>query len=155
MSDNGMTDVADFSSVDPDQFANLLTQVTDEQIEEGMRGPMRKQILDEIFNRMSERFESQKAGATDAVVHFNITDRSDGGTDSYEVVIKDGKLEVSDNPSQDPRVTLTMGPVPFMRLVSGSESGPVLFMSGKLKIEGDLMFASQMTTLFKIPKAAA
>ena len=153
MSDNGSTEVVDFSGIDPDQFANLLTQVTDEQIEEGMSGPQRKQILDEIFNRMSERFEGQKAAGTDAVVHFNITDRSDGGTDTYEVVIKDGKLEVSDEPAQEPRVSFTMGPVPFMRLVSGSESGPVLFMSGKLKIEGDLMFASQMTTLFKIPKA--
>jgi putative sterol carrier protein len=28
-------------------------------------------------------------------------------------------------------------------------------MSGKLKIEGDLMFASQMTSLFRIPRPAA
>jgi hypothetical protein len=31
----------------------------------------------------------------------------------------------------------------------------MLFMSGKLKIEGDLMFASTLTSLFRIPKESA
>ena len=30
----------------------------------------------------------------------------------------------------------------------------MLFMSGKLKIEGDLMFASQVAGYFQIPQAA-
>jgi putative sterol carrier protein len=50
-------------------------------------------------------------------------------------------------------VTFKIGPVDFLRLVSGNANGPMLFMSGKLKIEGDLMFASTMTSLFRIPKA--
>ena len=53
------------------------------------------------------------------------------------------------------RVTLKIAPVPFIKLVTGRESGPTLFMTGKLKIEGDLMFASQMTSLFRIPRPAA
>jgi putative sterol carrier protein len=30
-----------------------------------------------------------------------------------------------------------------------------MFMSGKLKIEGDLMFASQVATFFRVPQASA
>ncbi len=41
-----------------------------------------------------------------------------------------------------------------MKLVTGQQSGPVLFMTGKLKLEGDMMFASRMTGFFRIPKAA-
>ena len=29
-----------------------------------------------------------------------------------------------------------------------------MFMAGKLKIEGDLMFATRMTSFFRIPSAA-
>ena len=42
----------------------------------------------------------------------------------------------------------------FPKLVTGQQSGPVLFMTGKLKLEGDVMFASRMTSFFRIPKAA-
>jgi hypothetical protein len=31
----------------------------------------------------------------------------------------------------------------------------VLFMAGKLKIEGDLMFASQVASMFRIPRAGS
>ena len=61
---------------------------------------------------------------------------------------------MADQPAKEPRVTLRIGPVDFLKLVSGNANGPMLFMSGKLKIEGDLMFAATMTSLFRIPKAA-
>ena len=41
--------------------------------------------------------------------------------------------------------------MPFLRLVTGAESGPAMFMTGKIKIKGDLMFASRMTSFFRIP----
>jgi len=44
--------------------------------------------------------------------------------------------------------------VNFIKLVSGAVQGPSMFMSGGLKIEGDLMFAAQVEGLFQIPKAA-
>jgi putative sterol carrier protein len=50
-------------------------------------------------------------------------------------------------------VTLALDGVDFMRLVTGNAAGPTLFMSGKLKIEGDLMFAPQIATMFRIPTA--
>jgi putative sterol carrier protein len=154
MSENGEVQGLDFGQIDATQFASLMSQATDEQIAEGMNGPQRKQILDEIFNRMAEYFNADKAKGQEAVVHFKIGDRPDGGEDVYEVVVKDGALTVTDDPQQDPRVTLRTGAVDFMRLVSGSQSGPALFMTGKLKIEGDLMYASQIATLFRIPQAA-
>jgi putative sterol carrier protein len=154
MSENGEVQGLDFGQIDASQFASLMAQATDEQIAEGMNGPQRKQILDEIFNRMAEYFNADKAQGQEAVVHFKIGDRPDGGEDVYEVVVKDGALNVTDDPQQEPRVTLKTGAVDFMRLVSGSQSGPALFMTGKLKIEGDLMYASQIATLFRIPSSA-
>ena len=51
-------------------------------------------------------------------------------------------------------MAISADPVPFLKLVTGQESGPTMFMTGKLKIEGDLMFASRMTSFFRIPSAA-
>ena len=50
------------------------------------------------------------------------------------------------------RVTFTIGGADFLRLVTGNAAGPMLFMSGKLKIEGDMMFAASAASLFTIPK---
>ena len=84
-----------------------------------------------------------------------ITDAPDGGSDPYEVVFKDGAVTVDDEPTTDyPKVTIIAAPVPFLKLVTGQESGPAMFMTGKLKIKGDLMFASTMTSFFKIPSGS-
>ena len=147
---------ADLAGVDADQLAALAAGATDEQLAEGMSEPAARQaILDEIFRRMSEHVDADKAKGINAVLHWKITDRPDGGVDHYEVVLNDGTCIVSEEASGEPRVTFTVGPAAFLRLVSGAQPGPVLFMAGKLKIEGDVMFASQVATMFRIPQASA
>jgi putative sterol carrier protein len=139
------------SAVDPAQFAQSVATTSDEQLAEGMRSDLRPQVLDEIFRRMEEHFDPSKAQGIDAVMHWKITDRPEGGDDVYEAVIKDGTCTVTKEPSKSPRVTFTIGPVEFLKLVTGNVDGPQLFMTGGLKIEGDLMFAAQAAGLFKVP----
>ena len=52
-----------------------MSQATDEQLAELMSGPMRGQILDEIFRRMSEHFRADAARDTEAVIHWRIGGR--------------------------------------------------------------------------------
>jgi putative sterol carrier protein len=153
----GATDgQVDFSAVDPEQIAGVIAQVTDEQLREGMSGPQREAILGEVFNRMQEHFKPDSAQGVDAIVHWKITGRSDGGYDHWEVVVRDGKCTATNEPQHDEaRATLTLDGADFMRLVTGNVAGPMMFMSGKLKIEGDLMFTAQVQSMFRIPGAAA
>jgi putative sterol carrier protein len=118
-----------------------------------MQSEFRGKVLDEIFNRMSTHFRAEKAGTIDAVVHFRIADRPDGGEDRYEAIIKDGTCTVNNPPQDDARGTFVVDPVSFLKLVTGNASGPELFLRRKLKIKGDLMFAAQLAGLFTIPKA--
>jgi putative sterol carrier protein len=143
----------DPQAVDPAQFAQSVATTPDEQLAEGMRSELRPQVLDEIFRRMEEHFDPSKAQGVDAVMHWKITDRPGGGEDVYEAVIKNGSCTVTKEPTGSPRVTFTIGPVEFLKLVTGNADGPQLFMTGGLKIEGDLMFAAQAAGLFKIPGA--
>jgi putative sterol carrier protein len=138
---------------DASQLAAMVGQVSDQQLAEAMSDPEgRKLVLGEVFKRMGDHVQAGQLEGVDAVVHFKITDAPGGGTDVYEVVIRDGGVQVGDEPTgENPRVTLTMAPVPFLKLVTGQQSGPVMFMTGKLKLEGDVMFASRLTSFFRIP----
>jgi putative sterol carrier protein len=111
-------------------------------------------VLDEIFRRMADHVEPDQIAEVDAVVHLKITVQPDGGHDVYEAVIREGTVIVNEDPeNEDPRVTIATGPVHLLKLVTGQQSGPVMFMTGKLKLEGDEMFASRLTSFFRIPSA--
>jgi putative sterol carrier protein len=139
--------------IDANELAKNMAQATDEQLTELMSGPMRDQILREIFRRMAEHFRADAAGDTEAVIHWRIGGAPDGGTSDYETVIRNGACDVHEGfESEDARVTFKIGGADFLRLVTGNAAGPMLFMSGKLKIEGDMMFAASAASLFTIPK---
>ena len=150
-----MADPAGIGDADASQLAAMLSQVTDEQLAEAMASPEgRTMVLEEIFRRMADHVEPRQIDGIDAVVHFRITDAPDGGHDVYEVVIKEGTVAVSDAAeTENPKVAIVVAPVPFLKLVTGQQSGPVLFMTGKLKLEGDVMFASRLSSFFRIPSA--
>lgn len=141
----------DFSSIDPEQVAGAISSISDEQLREALSGPQREAIIAEVFRRMESHFKPSSATAVDAVIHWRVIGRPDGGFDHYEVVLRDGACITSNAPQHEPRVTLAVDGVDFMRLVTGNAAGPMLFMSGKLKIEGDLMFSTQIQSMFTIP----
>lgn len=151
------TAVANLEAVAPEDFAKLIAESPRSQIESIVNGPARKPALDEVFNRMADHVEPSKVRGTDAVVHFKILDRPDhlgGGYDHYEVVFEDGSCRASDQPAADPHVTIRVGPVHFLKLAVNQASGPTLFLTGKLRLEGDVMLASRLTSFFRIPTAA-
>ncbi len=145
------TQQIDFASIDPEQVAGAISSISDEQLREGLSGPQREAIIGEVFRRMEAHFKPSSAAGVDAVIHWKITGRPDDGFDHYEVVLRDGACTTSKAPQHEPRVTLALDGVDFMRLVTGNAAGPMLFMSGKLKIEGDLMFSTQIQSMFTIP----
>lgn len=146
-------DLAEFASLDPQQFAKLVKSTPDSKIQEVLRGDHRGRLLDEIFGRMPSTFRSERAGSTNAVIHWNIGGRADGGTDTYELVIADGACTLSPTPQHEPKLSLTIGPVEFIKVVSGTANPMLMFMTGKLKAKGDLGLAANIASLFTIPKA--
>ena len=147
--------MGELGNADASQLAAMVGEIPDDQLAEGMAHPEgRKMILDQVFSRMAEHVEPGQIAEVDAVVHFTITGAPDGGADVYETVIRGGVVKVSDAPAEEPRVVITAAPVPFLRLVTGQQSGPAMFLTGKLKIQGDLLFASRMTSYFRIPSAS-
>jgi putative sterol carrier protein len=141
----------DPQAVEPAEFAKSIATTPDEQLAAGMRSEFRGQVLGEIFRRMEEHVDAAKVGDTEAVMHWRITGGPDESVDHWEAVIEGGSCKVTDQPSRSPRVTFTIDGVDFLKLVTGNVDGPKLFMTGRLKIEGDLMFAARVAGLFEIP----
>jgi putative sterol carrier protein len=139
--------------MDPQEFAQLVKKSSAEELKQLMQSERRAEILDEIVQRMPGQFRPERAGATNAVIHWNVGDRPDGGTDSYELVIADGKCELSPKPEHEPKLALNLGAVDFLKVVTGNANPVTLFMTGKLKAKGDLGLAATIANLFDLPKA--
>jgi putative sterol carrier protein len=142
-----------FGSIGPKEFAALVKSTPDAKIAEVMQTDARGKILDEVFNRMPTLFRSDRAGATQAVIHWNITGGADGNADTYETVIENGACTVTNKPEREPKLAMTMDPVTFLKVVSGDGNPMMMFMTGKIKAKGDLGLAANIAKLFDIPKA--
>jgi putative sterol carrier protein len=140
------------ASVEPKEFAQLVKSTPDSKITEVMAGDDRTKILDEVFDRMPTLFRADRAGNTQAVIHWQITGGLGGSTDTYETVIENGACTVTNQPVRDPKLSMTMDPVTFLKVVSGDGNPMMMFMTGKIKAKGDLGLAAQVAKLFDIPK---
>jgi len=136
--------------LDSKAVAGLIADASDAQLEEGFANN-REPILGEVFRRMASHLRSERAADLDAVVEWRILGRAGGGHDRWQVSIRDGACAVVRGGEAVPRVTFTVAPVDFIRLVTGNATGPRLFLVGRLKIEGDLVFATRVPALFTIP----
>jgi putative sterol carrier protein len=140
--------------VDATEIARVVRDARDDALRAGMRGGIRELILEEIFRRFPEYAQSHRIDDLDAVIGFKITGRADGGADRYRVVIRAGEVRAGKDLDADPRVTIVCDGADFLKLVTGNSNPVMGFFTGKLKIKGDLGFAAQIPTLFRIPSAA-
>jgi len=146
-----MADQIDVSAIEmtPEQFAELVRAASDEQIETGIRAAGLQTVLDRIFQGMQERFIPDKAAGVDVDIQWVVTDQ--GNEYPYAVAVRNGTCEAKSGRAEAPRVTLTTGLVPFLRLIAGQENGVQLFMKGQLKVGGDLLFSQRVQTFFATP----
>jgi putative sterol carrier protein len=140
------------ATIEPKEFAQVVKSTPDSKITEVMGGDDRGKILDEVFGRMPTLFRADRAGNTQAVIHWNITGGPGGSTDTYETVIENGACTVTNQPVREPKLGMTMDPVTFLKVVSGDGNPMMMFMTGKIKAKGDLGLAAQVAKLFDIPR---
>lgn len=150
MAGNDVPDL-DLGEVTPAQFAELVAAADDGQIAATFDELGAERVLDRVFEGMQQRFVPDRAEGVDADIQWIITHA--GAEHPYLVSIHDRRCEIERTRADDPRVTLATDAVNFSKLVTGQASGPALFMSAKLKVSGDLMFAQQILRFFDQPQA--
>ena len=136
--------------IDPAQYAALVRNTPDDQLAAGLRAN-RDLILGQIFTLMAEHLDPDKARDAEAVIEWRIAGRDDGGHDRYQVIVTRGTCAIEREGEHAASAVFTIGPVEFLRLVTGNVNGPELFLTGRITVEGDLMLAAIAQSWFRVP----
>ncbi|KZF25021.1 sterol-binding-like protein [Xylona heveae TC161] len=111
-------------------------------------------IKSSLSSNDAERKDAIKKG--NAVFTFTLKNKS-GAEDSWYIDLKQsgavGKGLAPDGKKTD--VTLSLSEEDFGKLVAGKVNAQKLFMSGKLKVKGDVMKATKMEPVLKSAQAKA
>jgi putative sterol carrier protein len=101
----------------------------------------------ETFDAMSGRFRSDKAAGTNATIQYDVSGEGGG---IWHAVIKDGTCTVNPGAATNPNLTLQIAGQDWLDMLSGKQSGQMLFMSGKLKVKGDMGLAMKLGSMFSM-----
>ncbi len=95
----------------------------------------------DFLKKLPAAFNADAASGTNCVMQFNVSTPT-------TVTIKDGTCAVSEGSAGNADVTITMEDDDLIALMKGELNGMTAFMTGKLQIEGDLMLAQRLATIF-------
>jgi putative sterol carrier protein len=144
------------SQIDASDYAKLSAAVEQRSSEE-LVGAIQQQeggvggLLDQVFAGMGRSFNPAKAGGQEAEVQYEIS--APDGTHEYAMRIADGRCETERGRADNPRVTVRIGLADFLRLITGNANGMQMFMTGRLRVAGDLFFAQTYQSWFDRPQA--
>jgi putative sterol carrier protein len=127
-------------------LAGLIEGKSDEEILAVIKERGEDSVFGGVFDEMAKRFLPGKAAGKNAVIQYDIT--TPDGTRTYQVVVADGTCTTGPGAGQEATVTLALSAPDFLRLISGKLNGMQAFMSGKLKLKGDMMLAQTMQGWF-------
>ena len=143
------------SQIDASDYSSLKGAVEGKSNEELVSAIQQQEggvggVLDKVFAGMSESFNPDKAAGQQAVVQYEIN--APDRTHEYAMRIADGRCEIDQGRAESPRVTIRIGLGDFLHLITGGANGMQLFMTGKLKVAGDLFFAQTYQSWFDRPQ---
>lgn len=103
--------------------------------------------LDEMFEKMPEFFNADAAGDMEATIFFDLTGDNGG---QYQVVIADGACSTAKGAPEESTATIRMDGDDYKDMVAGRLNAMTAFMTGKVKVEGDLATVMKYQQLFTI-----
>jgi putative sterol carrier protein len=103
--------------------------------------------IESLLAMLPGRFQADNAKGADTVIQLNVTGTQAG---QWNVVIKDGKLNVAKGTHAAPELTVTADTADILAVANGELDPTKAFMQGKAKVTGDLTEAMGLIKLFKL-----
>ena len=101
------------------------------------------QSVNEFFDGLSSRVDESKTAGMTNTYRFDID-----GAGSWIVDVQDGKVTVTQDGDAEPDCTISTSEETFQKLVNGELNPTTAYMTGKLKIKGDMGAAMKLQKLF-------
>jgi putative sterol carrier protein len=96
----------------------------------------------EFFEALPGRVDPERIAGVDATYLFEVA-----GEGRWLVEVRDGSVAVTENPTAGADVTFSLSGETFTKLVAGRQNPMVAYMTGKLKISGDIAVAMHLRDL--------
>ncbi|GMV99106.1 MAG: hypothetical protein AMXMBFR84_02450 [Candidatus Hydrogenedentota bacterium] len=101
----------------------------------------------QFFSELSSKIDPAKTAGMNSIYQFDIS--GDNGGQWY-VKLADGSVDIVQGTADTPNITLTTTDENWLKIVSGQLNGQTAFLTGKLKIKGDMSLAMKLQSIFKI-----
>ncbi len=152
-----MSDLAVDHTADPAKLVSSLADKSEREISDLLTGPAGDGVLDAIFRQMRDTFRPEQAEGENALVRFALGGGPGGAARTYDLRIIDGTCTLGTNAPADTggvpadrALTISTDRVRFVRVLIGQVSGAKLFLTRKIKIDGDMKFGAKVMTWFGI-----
>ncbi len=101
---------------------------------------MAETTVQEFFEGLAEKLNGkpEKIAGMKCVYQFRV------GNAAYRVALDEGKAGVAAGEAVSPNCTVTMAEPDFLDLISGKLNGQMAFLTGKLKVAGDMGLALKL-----------
>lgn len=129
-----------------EQLGQMIQGQSDAEIIEAVQSMGTDTVLSQAFQGMKDAFLPERATGQSAVIQWDIT--APEGTRSWQLRVENGTCSLAEGSTATPRVTLGLALADFLRFLAGQLDGMQAFMSGKLRVSGDLMLAQSMQAWF-------
>jgi len=96
----------------------------------------------EFFETLESRVDASKTAGMNNSYLFDID-----GAGKWKVDVQDGSVKVTPD-AEDADVTITTSEETFEKITSGEQNATSAYMTGKLKVKGDMGAAMKLQKLF-------
>lgn len=100
--------------------------------------------IESLIAMIPKTLPGDKAKRADTIIQLNVTGSQAG---QWNVVIKDGKVNVTKGTHAAPELTVTADSADILAVADGKLDPTTAFMQGKAKVQGDMTEAME---LFKL-----
>jgi putative sterol carrier protein len=100
------------------------------------------------FEGMKQLFVPSRAANVDKTVQFNFTGREAG---TWHVVVRNGTFDYAQGEASSPGTTVTADSDDWLRILRRELDPTMAFMTGKIKIAGDIGVMLQFQGWFDLP----
>jgi putative sterol carrier protein len=102
--------------------------------------------LKDYMHGMAERYDGAAVPGLDATMQLIATGEGGG---NWQLIMKDGAATAVEGTADAPKLTLTISASDWVKLLKGELEPTMAFMTGKIKVAGDMSLLMKFPKMFK------